>query len=100
MINRHGLKMRQPEVTLLSFGGLTALDKAFTDINNLALARLNLFWCEVLNIRINDDKEISFDFHLTKSILSRKHLKSLNLDSLEIFKHYYEKEGLINFIYK
>ena len=100
MINRHGLKKCQPEVTVLSFWGLRALDKAFTDINNLALARLNLFWCEVLNIWINDAKEISFDFHLTKSILSRKHLKSLNLDSLEIFKHYYEKEGLINFKYE
>jgi hypothetical protein len=80
----------KPEITEISFWGLTALNKVYTDTNNIALCRINLFWCEVLTIWIDDDKEIVFDFHLTKSILNKKYIGRLKIISLKIFDHYYE----------
>ena len=83
----------QPQTTELTFWGITLLNKAFTDIPNIALCRLNFYWCEVLTIWVDDDDEIVFTFHLTKSVLTKTHLKSFRIKSLDIIDHYYPRGG-------
>lgn len=83
----------QPTKTELSFWAITCLTKAFLDLSNVAICRLNLFWCEVLTIWIDDYKNINYTFHLTKSLLTKEYLKSLKLKSLFIDDHYYKRGG-------
>lgn len=72
----------RPAKTELSFWSLTCLNKAFIDTNNVALCRINFFWCEALTIWVNDDNDVCYTFHLTKSILTKSYLKSLKIESL------------------
>lgn len=88
----------QPSKTELSFWSLTCLTKAFLDQSNIAICRLNFFWCEVLTIWVGDDKTINYTFHLTKSILTKSHLKTLNLESLYINDHFYKRGGPDQFL--
>jgi hypothetical protein len=88
----------QPAQTELSFWSLTCLNKAFTDTNHIALCRLNFFWCEVLTIWVNDEKNISYTFHLTKSILTKAHLNSLKIKSLYNDDHFYQRGGPDQFL--
>ena len=85
----------QPSKTELSFWSLTCLTKAFIDSDLVALCRLNLFWCEVLTIWIDDDKSIHYTFHLTKSLLPKSYLlrKILKIKSLSISNHFYQRGG-------
>lgn len=83
----------QPAKTELSFWSLTCLSKAFTDTNQVVLCRLNFFWCEVLTIWVDDDKNVCYTFHLTQSLLTKSHLKSLKLKSLSIYDHFYQRGG-------
>lgn len=69
----------QPEKTELSFWSLTCLTKAFLDADNIALCRINLFWCEVLCIWINDNGDVMYTFHLTKTLLPKSYLKSIKI---------------------
>lgn len=87
--------MLQPARTELSFWSLTCLNKAFLDVNNTALCRLNLFWCEVLTIWLDNDNKVRFTFHLTKSLLSRFDIIKIKLKtkSLLTFDHYYQRGG-------
>ncbi len=82
-----------PAKTELTFWSLTCLNKAFSDTNHIALSRLNLFWCEILTIWINDEKKISYTFHLTKSLLTKSYLKSLKIKTLFIYDHFYQRGG-------
>ena len=83
----------QSAKTELSFWSLTCLNKAFTDTNNIALCRLNFFWCEVLTIWVDDDNIVCYTFHLTKSLLTKSHLKSIKIKSLIIYDHFYQRGG-------
>lgn len=85
----------QPDKTELSFWSLTCLTKAFTNANNVALCRLNFFWCEVLTIWVDDDKNVRYTFHLTKSLLTKSYLrlKMLKIRSLFIDDHFYQRGG-------
>ncbi len=83
----------QPARTELSFWSLTCMTKAFLNTNDLALCRLNMFWCEVLTIWIDNEETINFSFHLTKSGLTKGYLKSLKIKSLMTSDHYYQKGG-------
>jgi hypothetical protein len=83
----------QPAKTEISFWSITCLTKVFTDLNNIAICRLNFFWCEVLTIWLDDDKNIIYTFHLTKSLLTKKYLKSLKIKSLQINDHFYQRGG-------
>lgn len=83
----------QPAKTELSFWSLTCLTKAFLDLPNVALCRLNLFWCEVLTIWLDDNKDVNYTFHLTKSLLTKAYLNNLKLKSLIIDDHFYKRGG-------
>lgn len=83
----------QPAKTELSFWALTCLTKAFLNLSNVAICRLNLFWCEVLMIWLDDNKDVTYTFHLTKSLLTKTYLKSLKLKSLIIDDHFYQRGG-------
>lgn len=88
----------QPEKTELSFWSLTCLTKAFLDTNHIALCRLNLFWCEVLTLWLDDDNKVNYTFHLTKSLLTKSYLKSLKIKSLIIDDHFYKSGGPDQFL--
>lgn len=83
----------KPAKTELSFWALTCLTKAFTDLNNIAISRLNFFWCEVLTIWLDDNDEVNYSFHLTKSLLTKSYLKTLKIKSLTISDHFYPRGG-------
>lgn len=88
----------QPAKTELSFWSLTCLTKAFSNTNHIALCRLNFFWCEVLTLWVDDDKNINYTFHLTKSLLTKSYLKSLKIKTLFIDDHFYKRGGPDQFL--
>ena len=88
----------QPAKTEISFWAITCLTKAFSNLNNIAICRLNFFWCEVLTIWLNDNKNIVYTFHLTKSLLTKTYLKSLKIKTLEINDHFYLRGGPDQFV--
>jgi hypothetical protein len=83
----------QPAKTELSFWCITCLTKAFTDLNLIALCRVNFHWCETLTIWLDAAGKIRYTFHLTKSLLTKTRLRSLKVKSLTIDDHYYPKGG-------
>lgn len=88
----------QPAKTEISFWAITCLTKAFTDLSNIAICRLNFFWCEVLTVWLDDDKNVIYTFHLTKSLLTKTYLKTLKIKSLETNDHFYKRGGPDQFV--
>lgn len=83
----------QPAKTEMSFWAITCLTRAFIGASNISLCRLNFFWCEVLTVWLDDDNNVIYDFHLTRSLLTKKYLKALKIRSLGIIDHFYERGG-------
>lgn len=83
----------QPAKTELSFWSLTCLVKAFRQGREIALCRINFYWCETIVIWLDNENNLNYNFHLTKSLLTDDYLNSLNIKSLTFNDHYYIKGG-------
>lgn len=82
-----------PAKTEISYWSLTCLTKAFDNTNHISLSRVNLNWLEVLTVWVDDNEEIVFSFHLTKSCLAGVDRKSVDIQSLCVSDHYYIPGG-------
>ena len=72
----------QPAKTELSFWSITCLTKAFRDSNELALCRVNMFWCDALSVWVNSEGELLCSFRATQSLLRKTPLQSTGIRSL------------------
>lgn len=83
-----------PAQTELSFWSLTALPSESLYADDIAMCRLNMFWCEVLTIWGNSyNGAIYYSIRLAKSKVTKAHLRRLKLVSLRIDPRYYPRGG-------